>query len=229
MTEAAEVAREHRAEDLLAFATSAIREAGNGAAVLDRVRAETGVHLQELGGEAEASATFLAVRRWFGWGAGSILDLDIGGGSFELSMGVDEVPELAVSVPLGQGRVTRDLLVGDPASATSVKAARRHAREVLAEPVRGFLALGRPDLVAGTSKTFRSLARITGAARAPPVRWCAASCTWSTSGCGPPASPRSARPIAQRCPASPLCGLRSCSRALSSRRRPWTPSASRRW
>ena len=73
VTEAAEVAREHRAEDLLAFATSAIREAGNGAAVLDRVRAETGVHLQELGGEAEASATFLAVRRWFGWGAGSIV------------------------------------------------------------------------------------------------------------------------------------------------------------
>ncbi|TDX79286.1 exopolyphosphatase/guanosine-5'-triphosphate,3'-diphosphate pyrophosphatase [Rathayibacter sp. PhB151] len=164
VAEAHEVARRHRAEDLLAFATSAIREAGNGAAVLERVRTETGVHLQELGGEAEASATFLAVRRWFGWGAGSILDLDIGGGSFELSMGVDEVPELAVSVPLGAGRVTRDLLDGDPASATSVKAARRHAREVLAEPVRAFLSLGTPDLVAGTSKTFRSLARITGAA-----------------------------------------------------------------
>lgn len=60
--------------------------------------------------------------------------------------------------------MTRDLLVGDPASATSVKAARRHARELLAKPARAFVALGRPDLVAGTSKTFRSLARITGAA-----------------------------------------------------------------
>lgn len=164
VVEARDFAEQHKTEDFLAFATSAIREAGNGAAVLDRVRDETGVVLEELGGPAEAAATFLAVRRWFGWGSGTILDLDIGGGSFELAMGADERPELALSVPLGAGRVTRDLLVGDPASATSIKAARKHIRALLAEPVQQLAALGRPDLVAGTSKTFRSLARITGAA-----------------------------------------------------------------
>ena len=54
-------------EELLAFATSAVRDAENSVAVLERVRAETGVALQVLSGEDEARYTFLAVRRWFGW------------------------------------------------------------------------------------------------------------------------------------------------------------------
>jgi exopolyphosphatase/guanosine-5'-triphosphate,3'-diphosphate pyrophosphatase len=67
-------------EEVLAFATSALRDAENSVAVLERVRAETGVALQVLSGEDEARYTFLAVRRWFGWSAGRLLVLDIGGG-----------------------------------------------------------------------------------------------------------------------------------------------------
>jgi len=59
--------------DLLAFATSALRDAPNSAAVLARVLAETGVALQVLPGDDEARYTFLAVRRWFGWSAGQLL------------------------------------------------------------------------------------------------------------------------------------------------------------
>ncbi|MDN5750532.1 MAG: hypothetical protein L0H64_18825, partial [Pseudonocardia sp.] len=66
--------------DLLAFATSALRDATNSAAVLARIRDETGVALQVLPGEDEARYTFLAVRRWYGWSAGRLLVLDIGGG-----------------------------------------------------------------------------------------------------------------------------------------------------
>jgi exopolyphosphatase/guanosine-5'-triphosphate,3'-diphosphate pyrophosphatase len=164
ITEAAEFARENKAEDLLAFATSAIRESANGEAVLARVFAETGVQLIELSGADEAAATFLAVRRWYGWGAGTILGLDIGGGSFELAMGADEHPELALSVPLGAGRTTWDYLEGDPPSAKSVKAARKHIRDTLDDPIAQLKALGTADVFAGTSKSFRSLARITGAA-----------------------------------------------------------------
>jgi exopolyphosphatase/guanosine-5'-triphosphate,3'-diphosphate pyrophosphatase len=162
--EAAEFARKHAAEDVLAFATSAVRESANGPAVLERVHAETGIRLIELSGSDEAAATFLAVRRWYGWGSGTILNLDIGGGSFELAMGVDEHPELAASVPLGAGRLTWDLLDGDPPTAKSVKAARRHIRTMLQVPIADFARLGPPTIVAGTSKSFRSLARITGAA-----------------------------------------------------------------
>ena len=164
VSEAVAFGREHDAEDLLAFATSAIRESSNGEAVLQRLRDETGIELTELSGTEEAAATFLAVRRWYGWGSGTILNLDIGGGSFELAIGADEQPELAVSVPLGAGRLTRDLLPADPPSAASVLEARHYIRDTLAAPIAELSALDAPTIVAGTSKSFRSLARITGAA-----------------------------------------------------------------
>lgn len=157
-------ASDHRAEDFLGFCTSAIREAGNGEEVLRRVEAETSVALQELTGDEEAAMTFQAVRRWYGWSTGSILNLDIGGGSFEMAMGHDELPEVARSVPLGAGRLTREWLPGDPPAPRDVKKLRRYIHQTLKESVGSFAGLGDPHLVAGTSKTFRSLARIAGAA-----------------------------------------------------------------
>jgi exopolyphosphatase/guanosine-5'-triphosphate,3'-diphosphate pyrophosphatase len=144
---------------MLAFCTSAIREAANGDAVLARVQAETNVTLQELTGPQEAAMTLVAVRRWYGWGVGTILDLDIGGGSFEMAIGHDEQPDVAASVPLGAGRLTRDWLPSDPPSAGSVKNLRHYIRETLGPAVKEFDGAGLPDLVAGTSKTFRPYIR----------------------------------------------------------------------
>ncbi|MCW2570161.1 MAG: hypothetical protein JWO88_219 [Frankiales bacterium] len=151
-------------EDLVAFATSAVRDATDSAAVLARVREETGVDLQVLTGEDEARLTFLAVRRWFGWSAGRLLCLDIGGGSLELATGVDEEPDIAVSLPLGAGRLTREHLPGDPPRRREVVALREHVRELLADAVIDIQAAGPPDRAVATSKTFRSLARLDGAA-----------------------------------------------------------------
>lgn len=162
--EAWDFAASHKAQDLLAFATSAIREATNGVQVLERVQQETTVTLTELSGAEEAAMTFTAVRRWYGWGAGTILDLDIGGGSFEMAIGADELPAVANSVPLGAGRLTREWLQEDPPSAKSVKDLRRHIRSTLRDAVKEVGKAGKPNLVTGTSKTFRSLARIAGAA-----------------------------------------------------------------
>src|SRR4051794_35875867 len=108
--QAKDQAADRKCDELLAFVTSAIRDADNGAAVLRRVHEQTGVHLRVLGGEDEARLTFLAVRRWFGWSAGRLLVLDIGGGSLELATGLDEDPDVALSVPLGAGRMTRRFL-----------------------------------------------------------------------------------------------------------------------
>ena len=151
-------------EDLVAFATSAVRDATDSAAVLATVRAETGVDLLVLPGEDEARLTFLAVRRWFGWSAGRLLCLDIGGGSLELAGGIDEEPDVAVSLPLGAGRLTRDLLPGDPPTRKDLAAARARVRQELQAVVPTLLAGGPPDRGVVTSKTFRSLARIDGAA-----------------------------------------------------------------
>src|SRR5690242_9448080 len=65
--DALRVAGDQGVQDVIAFATSAIREAENGEAVLAEIRAATGVPLQVLSGRDEARLTFLAVRRWFGW------------------------------------------------------------------------------------------------------------------------------------------------------------------
>lgn len=164
VAECLEVAENHGVEEILAFATSAVREAPNGDEVLARVRAETGVDLRVLSGEDEARLTFLAARRWAGWSAGKLLVIDIGGGSLELTLGDDEDPDTAKSLLLGAGRTTRDLLPGNPPTAAEVKAARRTVRAELAKEIRPYAKAAAPDTVLGTSKTMRSLARIAGAA-----------------------------------------------------------------
>jgi exopolyphosphatase/guanosine-5'-triphosphate,3'-diphosphate pyrophosphatase len=151
-------------EDLMAFATSAVREAGNAAEVLERVRTETGVDLKVLTGEDEARYTFLAVRRWYGWSAGRLLCLDIGGGSLELAVGVDEDPEEAFSVPLGAGRLTRTRFRKDPPSRSEIRDTTEWLDEQLASVAKKLRRSGTPDRVVATSKTFRTLARLTGAA-----------------------------------------------------------------
>ena len=162
--DAAKAADEEQVDDLVAFATSAVREAVDGADVLATVREQTGVELAVLSGEDEAAMTFLAVRRWFGWSSGRLLSLDIGGGSLEIAMGRDEVPDLALSVPLGAGRLTREWLPGDPPSGKAVGALREHVWQQLAGVVRQLHPHGPPDRAVATSKTFRSLARLDGAA-----------------------------------------------------------------
>lgn len=163
--DALQAAEDKGVEDLLPFATSAVREATNADDVLARVRTETGVDLQVLTGAEEARLTFLAVRRWFGWSAGKLLVLDIGGGSLEIAYGIDEEPDAAASLPLGAGRLTAAWLPTDPADPADVRALRRHVRAQIARTVGEFSRFGNPDHVVATSKTFKQLARLAGAAR----------------------------------------------------------------
>ncbi|MGW5670422.1 Ppx/GppA phosphatase family protein [Micromonospora sp. NPDC003776] len=169
------------ADDLLAFATSAVRDATNAGEVLARVRDETGVRLEVLSGADEARMTFLAVRRWFGWSAGRLLGMDIGGGSLELAAGIDEDPEVAVSLPLGAGRLSRERLRVDPSgtvppSAEAVEELREYVDAQL-ETVREQLTEVGWERPVATSKTFRTLARLAGAAPSGAGLWASRSLT----------------------------------------------------
>ncbi|WP_166356238.1 Ppx/GppA phosphatase family protein [Phytoactinopolyspora limicola] len=161
---AVEIAEDKGATSMLAFATSALRDSPNGAALIDRVNREAGIDLKVLSGEDESRLTFLAVRRWYGWSAGRLLCFDIGGGSLELAAGIDEDPDVAVSLPLGAARLTRDWFTTDPPSEDELRALRRHVRAEIAEVVGKVNRFGAPDQTVASSKTFRSLARVTGAA-----------------------------------------------------------------
>jgi exopolyphosphatase / guanosine-5'-triphosphate,3'-diphosphate pyrophosphatase len=164
VAEALEIGDDKGCQSVLAFATSAIREAGNGDAVLRDVTAATGVDLSVLSGDQEARLTFLAVRRWFGWSSRRLLVFDIGGGSLEIATGVDEDPDAAMSMPLGAGRLTRTWFTSDPPPADEVKALRKHIRAEIAKYAGQVLRFGAPDHVVGTSKTFRQLVRVCGGA-----------------------------------------------------------------
>ncbi|MGL4257892.1 MAG: Ppx/GppA phosphatase family protein [Microbacterium sp.] len=162
VSEAGRVAASENVDELLATATSAVREAANGPEVIALIEEALGQPLQVLGGETEARYTFLAVRRWFGWAAGQILLFDIGGGSLEIAAGADELPEAAASVPLGAGRMTIQFLPDDPPGEDAVERLRAHARSTLAPVAAQFGALERPDHVVGSSKAIRSLAKLVG-------------------------------------------------------------------
>lgn len=169
------------ADDVLAFATSAVRDATNAPEVLARVRDETGVRLEVLSGADEARMTFLAVRRWFGWSAGRLLVLDIGGGSLEMAAGIDEVPEFALSLPLGAGRLTREWLElgpdsGDTPSGQAVAKLEEYVESMLGPVVDDMVGI-EWDRVAATSKTFRTLARLAGAAPSGAGLWARRSLT----------------------------------------------------
>jgi exopolyphosphatase / guanosine-5'-triphosphate,3'-diphosphate pyrophosphatase len=161
--QAVRAAEDRGCSEMLAFATSAVRDAVNSEAVLKTVHERTGVQLEVLTGEDEARLTFLAVRRWFGWSAGRLAVFDIGGGSLEIAGGVDEAPDAAWSLPLGAARLARTHFRVVP-DAEALRALRRDIRADIAQNAGSLLRSGRPDRAAATSKTFRSLARICGAA-----------------------------------------------------------------
>ncbi|MEU5878912.1 Ppx/GppA phosphatase family protein [Spirillospora sp. NPDC047279] len=162
--EALQIAEDKGVETLVAFATSAVRDAANGEEVLDRIRERSQVDIKVLAGPDEAKLTFLAVRRWFGWSSGRLLVVDIGGGSLEIAAGIDEDPDVAISLPLGAGRLTRDWFTSDPPSPDEVRKLRRHVRAEIARRVGEVVRYGTPDHAVATSKTFKQLARIAGAA-----------------------------------------------------------------
>ncbi len=155
-------ARENNTDEILAFATSAVREAKNGAQIIQEINERHQIDLQILTGDEEARMTFLAVRRWFGWSAGKLLMLDIGGGSLEIASGVDENPEATISLPLGAARLTRDFLSGDPYSTKDVKFLQDFVAHQLDENLPAILRTHDANHFVATSKTFRTLARISG-------------------------------------------------------------------
>jgi len=149
-------------QELLPFATSALREAGNGEEIINSINKDFKIDLQVLSGEEEAKLTFLAARRWFGWSSGRLLVIDIGGGSLEMAVGVDESPEIATSLPLGAARLTKDFLRGDPYTDKSIRALRDHIENKLEQILPSLVKHQDTDRAIATSKTLRTLARLSG-------------------------------------------------------------------
>ncbi|MGM1061843.1 Ppx/GppA phosphatase family protein [Saccharothrix sp. Mg75] len=140
--------------DVVPFATSVIRDAGNSAEVIAEVARRTGTVLRVLPGHEEARLAYVAARHWFGWGAGPLLVLDVGGGTVEVAAGDGISPTLTRSLPLGARTLTRSLVVDRRQVLNKVRAALDDvARDVSSAEHRAV----------GCSKVFQQLARLTGA------------------------------------------------------------------
>ena len=149
-------------QELLPFATSALREANNSEEIIKSINKDFHIDLQVLSGDEEAKLTFLAARRWFGWSSGRLLVIDIGGGSLEMAVGVDETPEIATSLPLGAARLTKLFLKGDPYTDKSIRTLRDHIEDKLEQILPSLVKHQETDRAIATSKTLRTLARLAG-------------------------------------------------------------------
>ena len=153
-------ARTVQVKEFLPFATSALREAANGEKIITAINKEFDIDLQVLSGDEEAKLTFLAARRWFGWSSGRLLVIDIGGGSLEIAVGVDETPEVATSLPLGASRLTQRFLTGNPYTQKGIGLMREHIESQLEAVLPALVKHQDTDRSIATSKTLRTLARL---------------------------------------------------------------------
>lgn len=158
--EACRVARWWGVREPIVFATAVVRDAPNRTRILEAIGARCDVPVRLLPGRREAELTFLAARRWAGWQAGPLAVLDIGGGSFEVAYGDGGTADVAVSLPLGAGRLTREHFAGeDPPPPARVKDVRRYVRGQMAE-VSDTVRHAGPRTVVATSRTFEQLSRL---------------------------------------------------------------------
>ncbi len=165
------IAEANHADELLAYGTAALREASNGADAVERIEDEAGVRVKVINGIREAQLIFEAVRASVLIDPGPALCADLGGGSLELSVGDRAGLVYATSLHLGVGRLTTELVGGDPPSAKSRSRLRRRIEAELGGVLGEILDKG-PQQLIGSSGTFCALVRTSVALRdgaVPPV------------------------------------------------------------
>jgi|SRR5579872_763369 len=162
-------AREAGAEEILAVATSAVREATNGREFVDRVRAVSGVDVRIISGAEEARLIQLGVSRGYPLHERVACIVDIGGGSTELIVADAERPRLLRSVRLGSLRLYEEFLAGsDPVDPNDYRRLQRHIERTLRPVVRTLRDYGF-DLLMATSGTALGLAGADAAAAGLPA------------------------------------------------------------
>lgn len=151
-----------------ARATSAIREATNGGAFIERAKEEAGLYVQVIAGETEARLIYEAVRQTVDLTEPTLL-IDIGGGSTEFVVADHEGVRFLTSLKLGAQRLTEQYVTTDPVERTEFRALRDHVRREL-QPVFEAARAHGVRRVVGSSGTLEAIATATAAAYGEPDR-----------------------------------------------------------
>lgn len=155
-------ARELGAEKIIAFATSAVRDATNGQEFLDEASARAGVTLKILSGDDEARFAFAGVTSDAAFAGREIITIDIGGGSTEICWGDAHGLKAHDSLDIGAVRLTEMFCRNDPPTegefAEMCEFAKNQLRK-LPPDIRTCAGRNAPTLVAtgGTAMTLAAI------------------------------------------------------------------------
>lgn len=156
-------ARALGADRIAAVATSAARDARNGAAFFEASRAAAGLSPEIIAGGEEARLVHLSAWGDFGVPGQRLAVLDVGGGSSEVTWGAGPAPEGRRSFQIGAVRLTERVSPSDPPSPADLARMEEGARAALAEveEIRRSGAFDRARLVAvaGTVTTLAAVAQ----------------------------------------------------------------------
>lgn len=154
-----QVAERHRCEEIIAHATSAVREAQNGGAFVRAMRDEAGIELQVIRGDEEARLIYLGVRHRLDFRGRRALIADIGGGSVELIVADAKEIYFVASLKLGVLRLVQESVSTDPISSEERVRLLERLHEVLDDVAKKVRAIGY-DLFVLTSGTATALAQM---------------------------------------------------------------------
>jgi exopolyphosphatase/guanosine-5'-triphosphate,3'-diphosphate pyrophosphatase len=156
-----ELARAYGAEEVLAVATSATRDAGNKVQLLEMIKREANLEVCTISGTEEARLIYLGVSSGLRLGHQKALFIDIGGGSTEISVGDQNQAYFLHSLNLGSIRLTNMFLPEEigPISEEQYEQIKTHIRRKAADVIKS-LSKFRIDFAIGSSGTIENLARI---------------------------------------------------------------------
>jgi exopolyphosphatase/guanosine-5'-triphosphate,3'-diphosphate pyrophosphatase len=143
-------------DEIIATATSAVREAENGADFVATVRRIVGIRVRIISGNEEARLIHLAAAYAAGVGGRPSVVIDIGGGSVELTLGTAARMQLGGSFKMGVIRLTERFVASDPLSDDDERRIVRYVRRQTSVLVKAIKKRGFHRVV-GTSGTILAL------------------------------------------------------------------------
>ena len=158
-----DVAKSLNAEQIIAVATSAVRESPNGREFLQRVETETGLHVDLISGQEEARRIYLGVLSGMEFNNLPHIMIDIGGGSTELILGDSHEARSLSSTKIGAVRLTAEFVKTDPISNVEFQFLQAYVRGMLERPVEDLQAHLKPGEIprlVGTAGTIETIAGI---------------------------------------------------------------------
>ena len=146
-------------DQITAFGTAALRNAGNGEEFVNTTKEQTGISLELISGEREAELIYYGVRKALNLGQDLSLIMDIGGGSTEFIIGNSEKISWSMSFPLGAALLLEQFHPADPISSEDTVKINNHLGEVLV-PLFDAFSMFQPEILVGSSGSFESLAEM---------------------------------------------------------------------